>query len=284
MRAAFAELAVTALPLVALWLASWFAFSWGYSWASLLIAVPAAGFLVRLFMIQHDCGHGAFFSNRWANDWTGRVIGVLTLDAYDLWRRTHAIHHATTGNLGRRGIGDMNTLTVARIWRAFALGPAQIPALPASAGDVRCWPRLSVFSAASPALGADARRLAALGQHHGDQSRDRAHRRRPRLADRHQGIPARSCSDRRCSAATIGVWLFYVQHQFEHTVWALRGRVEFARSGLARQFALRSARVRCAGSRPISACITSITSAAASPITGCRRCCATIRNSAISAG
>ena len=56
-----AEIAITALPLVALWLASWFAFSGGYWWASLLIAIPAAGFLVRLFIIQHDCGHGAFF-------------------------------------------------------------------------------------------------------------------------------------------------------------------------------------------------------------------------------
>ena len=56
-----AELAITALPLVALWTAAWFAFSLGYAWASLLIAIPAAGFLLRLFMIQHDCGHGAFF-------------------------------------------------------------------------------------------------------------------------------------------------------------------------------------------------------------------------------
>ena len=82
------------------------------SWASLLIAVPAAGFLVRLFMIQHDCGHGAFFSDRRANDWTGRVIGVITLTPYDLWRRTHAVHHATSGHLGRRGMGDVDTLTV----------------------------------------------------------------------------------------------------------------------------------------------------------------------------
>ena len=63
-------------------------------------------------MIQHDCGHGAFFSDRRANDWTGRVIGVITLTPYDLWRRTHAVHHATSGHLGRRGMGDVDTLTV----------------------------------------------------------------------------------------------------------------------------------------------------------------------------
>ena len=116
-----AELAITALPLVVLWAAAWFAFRLGHAWASLLIAIPAAGFLVRLFMIQHDCGHGAFFAGRLANDWVGRVIGVLTLTPYDCWRRTHAIHHATTGNLDRRGIGDLDTLTV-REYRALSGG------------------------------------------------------------------------------------------------------------------------------------------------------------------
>jgi acyl-lipid omega-6 desaturase (Delta-12 desaturase) len=106
------ELAITALPLVTLWIAAWFTFSIGQSWASLLIAIPAAGFLLRLFMIQHDCGHGTFFADRLSNDWVGRVIGVLTLTPYDYWRRTHAIHHASTGNLDRRGIGDVDTLTV----------------------------------------------------------------------------------------------------------------------------------------------------------------------------
>ncbi len=83
-----------------------------------LLALPdcsryqAAGFLVRLFMIQHDCGHGAFFQRRSTNDWVGRVIGVLTLTPYDYWRRKHAIHHSTSGNLERRGIGDIDTLTV----------------------------------------------------------------------------------------------------------------------------------------------------------------------------
>jgi acyl-lipid omega-6 desaturase (Delta-12 desaturase) len=80
-------------------------------WICLLLAVPAAGFLVRLFMIQHDCGHGSFFGHL-ANDWTGRVIGVLTLMPNDFWRRTHALHHASSGNLDRRGIGDIDTLTV----------------------------------------------------------------------------------------------------------------------------------------------------------------------------
>src|SRR3546814_6921090 len=66
---------------------------------------------MRLFMIQHDCGHGAFFRNRLANDWAGRAISVLTLTPYDAWRRAHAQHHAGAGNLHRRGIGDIDTLT-----------------------------------------------------------------------------------------------------------------------------------------------------------------------------
>jgi omega-6 fatty acid desaturase (delta-12 desaturase) len=106
------ELAITLGPLAAIWALAWVAYSFGYWWLSLLIVIPAAGFLVRSFMIQHDCGHGAFFRRRAANDWVGRAIGVLTLTPYDFWRRTHAVHHASSGNLDERGLGDISTLTV----------------------------------------------------------------------------------------------------------------------------------------------------------------------------
>src|SRR3979409_1995584 len=105
------ELGITAVPPVLLWIMMWATLGIGY-WLCLLLAIPAAGLLVRLFMIQHDCGHGAFFRHRLANDWVGRVIGALTLTPYDFWRRTHAIHHASSGNLDQRGIGDIDTLTV----------------------------------------------------------------------------------------------------------------------------------------------------------------------------
>src|SRR5215467_8048631 len=105
------ELVITAASFMLLWFSMWLALSLGY-WLSLIMAVPASGFLVRLFMIQHDCGHGAFFRRRAANDWVGRVIGALTLTPYDVWRRSHAIHHASSGDLERRGIGDIHTLTV----------------------------------------------------------------------------------------------------------------------------------------------------------------------------
>ena len=105
------ELAVTLVPFVAIWAVAWWLVSISILLA-LALSVVNAAFLVRLFMIQHDCGHGSLFRDRRLCDWIGRGIGVLTLTPYDVWRRTHAIHHATTGNLDRRGIGDLPTLTV----------------------------------------------------------------------------------------------------------------------------------------------------------------------------
>ena len=106
------ELLVTAVPFLALWAAAWVSLSVSY-WLTLALSVPIAMFLLRLFTIQHDCGHGSLFKNRTASDWVGRVLGVVTLTPYDVWRRTHAIHHSSHGNLEKRGIGDIVTLTVA---------------------------------------------------------------------------------------------------------------------------------------------------------------------------
>ena len=213
-----AELAITALPLVMLWIAAWFAFSIGHSWASLLIAVPAAGFLLRLFLIQHDCGHGTFFAHRLANDWVGRVIGVLTLTPYDCWRRTHAIHHATTGNLDRRGIGDVDTLTVCeyrarsrwgrlkyRLYRhpliMFGVGPAYLflfqHRLPIGLMHKGWLPWASTMTTNV----AIAIIVAGLCWFIGIKAFLLIH------------LPITLL------AATAGVWLFYVQHQFEQTTW-----------------------------------------------------------------
>ena len=105
------EIVITIGPFALLWALTWLGLYLGY-WFSLLLVIPAAGFLVRMFMIQHDCGHGSFFRSRALNDWIGRVIGVLTFTPYDFWRHTHAVHHASSGNLTRRGMGDIDTLTV----------------------------------------------------------------------------------------------------------------------------------------------------------------------------
>ena len=119
------EIVITAAPLALAWTLMWAALRLDQFWLYAVLILPAAGLLVRLFMIQHDCGHGAFFRTRRTNDWVGRVIGVFTLTPYDYWRRTHAAHHGGSGNLDRRGMGDLDTLTVAEYlalpwWRRTA--------------------------------------------------------------------------------------------------------------------------------------------------------------------
>jgi omega-6 fatty acid desaturase (delta-12 desaturase) len=215
------ELAITAVPLVVIWTLMWATLGIGY-WLSLLLAIPAAGLLVRLFMIQHDCGHGAFFRSRLANDWVGRVIGVLTLTPYDFWRSTHAVHHSTSGNLDRRGIGDIDTLTVGEYlarsrwgrlrYRAyrhplimFGLGPAYLfliqHRLPVGLMRQGWWPWFSTMATnlAIAILAAVMIRLVGFG---------------PFLLVH---LPVTLL------AASIGVWLFYVQHQFEDTRWTNEG-------------------------------------------------------------
>ena len=212
------ELTITVLPLVSLWVAAWFLYSIDYWWACLLIAIPASGFLVRLFMIQHDCSHGAFFPRKWANDWVGRVIGVLTMTPYDFWRRTHAVHHSTSGNLDRRGTGDIDTLTVReyfalsrwgrlryRLYRhpivLFGLGPGYVfllrQRLPFGLLRSGWQPWISTQAT----NGAMALIAVALIWLIGVKAFFLVH------------LPIVFL------AATFGVWLFYVQHQFEETFW-----------------------------------------------------------------
>jgi omega-6 fatty acid desaturase (delta-12 desaturase) len=106
------QLVTTATPFISLLAVMAWASHDRY-WLTLLLALPAAGLLVRLFIIQHDCGHSSFFRSRAANDLGGRALSILTLTPYYSWKRDHAEHHASTGNLDRRGRGDVETMTVA---------------------------------------------------------------------------------------------------------------------------------------------------------------------------
>jgi omega-6 fatty acid desaturase (delta-12 desaturase) len=99
------------IPFLAMWYVMYRSLEVGY-WLTLLLAVPTAGFMVRCFIIFHDCCHGSFFKNMKANDKLGLVLGVLVLTPFYQWRHSHAIHHATAGDLDRRGIGDVYTMTV----------------------------------------------------------------------------------------------------------------------------------------------------------------------------
>jgi len=110
-RRAYIQLATTLIPLAAIVTLMFMTVQTHY-WITLLLAVPGAGLLVRAFIIQHDCGHGSFFKDRATNDFVGRAMSVLTMAPYGLWKREHAQHHASSGNLDRRGAGDIDTLTV----------------------------------------------------------------------------------------------------------------------------------------------------------------------------
>ena len=211
------ELTVTLVPFTALSILMMAGVQNGY-WLVLLLSPVAAGLLLRLFLIQHDCGHGSFVSRRSANDWIGRCLGVLTLTPYACWARSHALHHASAGNLDGRGFGDVDTLTVReyrsrtrigrlfyRVYRhplvLFGVGPAylfllrhRLPIGLMTAGS-RYWMSAlgtNVVIACLTALLASQFGLAAV------------------LIVQ---LPVLLI------AASVGVWLFYVQHQFEEGYW-----------------------------------------------------------------
>jgi omega-6 fatty acid desaturase (delta-12 desaturase) len=224
-RRAIFELVVTGAALVGVWVLMWLSLGVSY-WLTLALAVPAAGLVVRLFVIQHDCGHGSFFANRHANDWVGRVLGVLTLTPYDYWKRSHAIHHSSASNLDKRGIGDIETLTVAeyralprvkrifyRVYRnalvMFGVGAAyqfllhhRLPFYQMRAGW-RPWVSTMATNAAIALVVTGMIWLVGVKV----------------FLLVHAPIML--------LAASMGVWLFYVQHQFEDTSWARNGQWEF---------------------------------------------------------
>ena len=277
------EIAITLAPFTALWVLAWAAYYFGYWWVSLLLAVPAAGFMVRAFMIQHDCGHGAFFRHRLANDWVGRVIGVLTLTPYDFWRRTHAIHHASSGHLERRGMGDIDTLTVReyqalsrwgrlryRIYRhpvvMFGIGPAYLfmlqHRLPVGLMRGNGWTPWISTMATNLAIAAI---VATLIWFIGIKAFLLVHLPITLLAGSDRGVAV-------LRAAPV-----------RRDLVGPRRQLGPPRGGAAWQLALSTCRRCCAGSRPTSACTMSTIWPAAFPTTGCRGRCATIRNCAASA-
>jgi omega-6 fatty acid desaturase (delta-12 desaturase) len=226
-----AEIIMSGAPLAAIWFSAWLALGAGLWWLALLLSVPAAGFVVRLFMIQHDCGHRAFFETSWINDWTGRIMGVFTLTPYDCWRREHAIHHATSGDLDRRGIGAIETLTVEeyraltplkrfgyRLYRnplvLFVLGPFYVfflqQRLPIGLMKEGWRPWVSAMGT-NLAVAATVLAMLWFG---GWQTIVFVY------------VPTLLL------AASIGVWLFYVQHQFEDTYWARRPAWDATESAL----------------------------------------------------
>ena len=222
------QVANTVVPYGILWYLMYRSLAISY-WMTLALAIPAAGFHVRLFIIFHDCGHGSFFRSKKANDILGVITGILAFTPYYQWRHTHAIHHATSGDLDRRGIGDVWTLTVREYletsrWRRFAYRLVRNPVVlfgiapllylvvkhrfPWRKADRR--DRNSVFGT-NLAILAMAALLGWL-----------------------LGIKAYLLIQVLVLmiAGSVGVWLFYVQHQFEGAYWARHDRWDFVTAAL----------------------------------------------------
>ncbi|KQT52321.1 fatty acid desaturase [Aureimonas sp. Leaf460] len=185
----------------------------------LLALFPLAGaLLVRLFGIQHDCGHNSFLSSKRANRWVGRLLSVFTLTPFGYWSRSHAVHHTTAGDLGRRGIGDVDTLTVDEYraltpWARWRYRVYRHPLLLHVIGPPIYFIlfQRSPFGQALPASEAwrsiMALNLALLVFYGG------------LVATFGAGAVALAVLPTACIASWVGGWLFFVQHQFEDTHW-----------------------------------------------------------------
>jgi len=228
-RATF-QLVTTVLMFLGAWALMWYSLRGPY-WITLLLSLPVVGLLTRLFIFQHDCGHGSFFTSRRANNLTGSIIGVATLTPYYYWRRTHAVHHATSGDLGRRTLGDVEILTVEeylslrkmgrlryRVYRnpivLFGIGPIWQfivkHRLPADAP--RTW-RKEWMSVITTNIA-----LASVVV----------------LAHFTMGLKAFFLVQVPITVVSgaLGIWLFYIQHQFQDTYWRQHKDWDFCRAGI----------------------------------------------------
>ena len=211
-----------------LWALAYRALAVSY-WLTLAVAVLAAGFLMRLFIIFHDCGHGSFFRSRRLNDVVGAISGFFAFTPYYKWRHSHAVHHATAGDLDRRGVGDVWTMTVAeyvaapartrlayRLYRnpllMFVVGPLIVFLISHRfpARDDRPRERRSVHYTNLAILGVLLLAYVTIGLQ----------------AYVFVQLPIMAI------AGSVGVWLFYVQHQFEGVYWQEHEEWDFVNAAL----------------------------------------------------
>ena len=215
LRKSIWQISNSLIPYILLWFAMYYSLQFPY-WITLLLSLPACGFLIRLFIIFHDCGHGSFFRSARANTIVGAVFGILAFTPYYKWHGQHREHHATSGNLDKRGIGDVWTLTVDEylhlpkwkqfVYRAFrnpfvmfTLGPVFVVFVQnrVSQKNMTRQERMNVYvtniiillmaTGISLWIGVKAYLLIQL----------------PIILISH----------------SMGLWLFYVQHQFEDVSW-----------------------------------------------------------------
>jgi omega-6 fatty acid desaturase (delta-12 desaturase) len=222
------QLVNTLVPYALLWVLMHYSLAWSY-WITLGLAILAGLFLVRIFIIFHDCGHGSFFKSRLANDIVGFITGVLTLTPYYHWRWEHSVHHASAGSLDRRGMGDVWTMTVEEYlkssrWRRFAYRLARNPLVLFGIAPVYLFVIAQRFSAAK----ASARErwsvrwmnLAVLGV--------------AVLLSWAFGIVAYFLIHLIIVmvGGGVGIWMFYMQHQFEDVYWERDERWDFTAAAL----------------------------------------------------
>jgi omega-6 fatty acid desaturase (delta-12 desaturase) len=222
------QIANTIIPYVALWGVMYFSLRVSY-WSTLLLAVPTAGFLVRTFIILHDCGHGSFFKSHQANRILGFLTGLLTFIPSYYWSHEHAKHHAYAGDLDNRGHGDVWTLTVReylaqsrwmRLWYRIYRHPAvmfSVAPLYLFLIRHRFWHRRDSTAARWSMIKTNGGLLGILV-----------------MMSLTIGIKAYLMIQLPIIflAATAGVWLFYVQHQFEKTYWERHDAWSFERVAL----------------------------------------------------
>ena len=228
MRRSLWQLANTLIPYFVLWGLMIWSIQYSY-WITLGLSVFAAGFLMRTFIIFHDCGHGSFFKSRKANDWVGRITGFLNFTPYYRWKHDHAVHHATAGDLDRRGTGDVYTMTITEYlaapwWMRTGYRIMRNP--------------FFLFGVAPLALFLLTQRIPAASQG-----------RRERASVLWTDFFLVVVIGLMCwligwktflmiqlpiiwITSTIGIWLFYVQHNFDPTYWDHHEGWEFVKAGL----------------------------------------------------
>lgn len=222
------QVANTLIPYAGLWYLMYLSREVSY-WLVLPLAILAAGFVVRTFIIHHDCGHSSFFKSRAANDVVGFLTGVLTLTPYFHWRWEHALHHSTSGDLDRRGTGDVWTLTVQEYlessrWRRFAYRLARNPFV--------------LFVIAPLFLFAIRQRFPTPGA--SQRERHSVHWTNLAILGMVLGMGGLfGFKDYlliqltvTAVAGTAGVWLFYVQHQFDGVYWERNAEWDYTQAAL----------------------------------------------------
>jgi omega-6 fatty acid desaturase (delta-12 desaturase) len=209
------QIANSVIPYIAIWYLMYRSLSISY-WLTLSLAPVAAGFLTRIFIIMHDCGHGSFFKSSKANHLVGTVCGVLAHTPYFQWTREHAIHHASSGDLSRRGVGDVDTLTVMEYlarsrWGRLKYRLYRNPLVMLLVGPQYIFLFSHRFT----------------GKHSGRRERNNVYVTNLGLLALYGSLGwalglkslLMVWAPMWIIAGAWGVWLFYVQHQFENTYW-----------------------------------------------------------------